>query len=737
MCRMNTKNQSLKTIDCRALEILKINKWDWEPDSRVSYPLMPRTSRRFGSIDSNPLLILKNSTETGWRLNDILLAAKVLMNSREEQHYTDEAEMRRVFGLVYDVLRFRKILDRALDNVGFWQRYGLLRKRERLVWLLLYDMHGRKFSRIHSNSAIAARNHSLKEADLLDVEEALLDMKTKVAAGVSRLRIGSSALSLDELLPAHLRIAEGVTWGEEGSIASGWVNSSKIGSRKKFIQEMQKLGFSLCLDCSPTSELEEHQYVFDPLCPKVVNIHERARERLAVSQLVRNHSFIFLERSLCLGAAALAQAFRVGRLSGPIILTHSLAPRHTGYLAELLADMENAGRLLAFSVGDNCANHQAYLKDIGISMQRCKLFSERYMSVPPLPEIDRATVVLATPPCSYTGVQDVVDLAIARGGDLQLLESLTSHQAESAEQSRNLLAEQMSTLKYALTRPNIQLVIYEVHTLLPCETTDMSRQVVQQVNRMAIDKFQRDHQKQGKSPAKDSSGKKLKSEDRRKSIESVIRLKDHSKSNTESEEISAAEVPIPESDLFEMANLNEVYERDCSKLLNQGSYIVVIKRKKIIQFNSQFMIKVAENKGIFGELSGQSEPQDNLMQSDQMEPSNINRKRRKSSKIQFDRITAPTHATTARALRDKHLCPRHQQHLVNEVSSLEKQVREARRRDAHRWWDEVAHAWRSNSNNADDYRFQALRTDPLTSKILSHVMHITYAELDRSSFAVP
>jgi hypothetical protein len=109
-----------------------------------------------------------------------------------------------------------------------------------------------------------------------------------------------------------------------------------------------------------------------------------------------------------------------------------------------------------------------------------------------LPEIDRATVVLATPPCSYTGVRDVVDLAIARGGDIRLLESLTSHLAESSQQPRVLLAEQMSTLKYALTRPNIQLLIYEVHTLMPCETIDMIQQVVQQVNKMTIDKFQLD-----------------------------------------------------------------------------------------------------------------------------------------------------------------------------------------------------------------------------------------------------
>lgn len=98
-------------------------------------------------------------------------------------------------------------------------------------------------------------------------------------------------------MPAHLRTAEGVTWGEEGAIATGWVNTAKLPRRHMFTEEMRKLGLTLCSSCL-ASELNEDQYVFDPLCPKVVNLHEKARERLAVSQLVRSHSFVFLVSSL-------------------------------------------------------------------------------------------------------------------------------------------------------------------------------------------------------------------------------------------------------------------------------------------------------------------------------------------------------------------------------------------------------------------------------------------------------
>jgi hypothetical protein len=90
---------------------------------------------------------------------------------------------------------------------------------------------------------------------------------------------------------------------------------------------------------------------------------------------------------------------------------------------------------------------------------------------------------------------------------------------------------------------------------------------------------------------------------------------------------------IPDSDIFEIVNLNELYEKDCSKLLDQGSYIVLIKRKEIMQFNSKFMIKVAEGKGIFGDSSRKFEIPENLKQINLTEPSHTNRKRRKSNKV--------------------------------------------------------------------------------------------------------
>ncbi|XP_014235604.1 uncharacterized protein LOC106658253 [Trichogramma pretiosum] len=717
-----------------------LKRWDWEPSATTAYPLTPRSSRKLDA-DSSTSIMLKASAEPGWRLRDILLASRLLIE-RCDQPYSDEAETRRVFGLVYDVLRYKPILNRALDDVGFWLRHGELKERERVVWLLLYDMQGRKFAKPVGSAALALRNEALREAGLLEIEQALQDTKTRLAASLSRLRIGGSALNLDELLPAHLRTAEGVTWGDEGAIASGWVNSSKLPTRYQFVEEMRKIGLSLSHNCSANSELHEYQYVFDPLCPKVVNLHEKAREKLAVSQLVTKHAFVFLDRSLCVGAAALTQAMRAGKLCGPVILTHCLAPRHVGYLAELLRDVEDAGRLLVFGLGEARDAQQGYLeRALGLGPERCKLYAEGYAQAPTTPEMERATIVLAVPPCSYSGVRDVVDLAIARGGDLELLESLTNLEAESALQPQAHLAEQMATLRHALTRPNVQMLVYEAHTLLPSETTEMIEQAVEHANRLAKDKFLRERPLKKKSKLREHPTVKPKSAKRMSvmSIDNTSKSLDESaKSEDENTEnsTSSTNATIPESDLFEMWPLSQLYEKDCSRLIDQGSFVLIVKRKEMMQFNSLFMIKVAEAKGVFGESSKQRQqpspppktPDSQMANNAKHSRSKSNRKSKKLLKQQFERLTAPTHASIARLVSVTASCPRHQQHLEHEEQLLQEQVREARRHDARRWWSDLGHSWRFS----DEYNFRALRTDPRTRKLLfpAHVTRLVYNDQD-------
>ena len=85
-------------------------EYEWEPMVRT-FPLQPKRGKKDESISSLAAIsgaggsMTEACIEPGWRIGDIILAAKVLQKANPPPNYIDEAEMRRVFGLVYDVLR--------------------------------------------------------------------------------------------------------------------------------------------------------------------------------------------------------------------------------------------------------------------------------------------------------------------------------------------------------------------------------------------------------------------------------------------------------------------------------------------------------------------------------------------------------------------------------------------------------------------------------------------------------
>ncbi|CAD6232906.1 GSCOCG00007042001-RA-CDS [Cotesia congregata] len=690
--------------------------WEWEPIAENPEDLirnspdilnenLAKRQEILRRLESPEGSMTEAYMEPGWRLNDILHAAKVLQGESlpQQTSYNDEVEMRRVFGLVYDVLRYKQILNQVLEDVGFWINNRELKKRERIVWLLLFDMQGRKFI----------------------------------------LRIGGSALTL--------------------ASASGWVNTIKLPTKAEFMAEMTKMGFKLSANWR---RLKDNNYAFDPICPKVVILHEKIREQLARSTLVREYRFIFLERSLCFGAASLAKTIRVSHLCGPIILTHLIAPRHTGYLAGLLIDIEDAGRLLAFGAESRRAEYEAYLANLGINEKQCRIFSESYKTAPGFAELERSTVVLATPPCSYTGLTNIVDLIVARGGDTDLLESLTNVDDQAQlERPRKLLAEQMTCLKYILTRPNVQLLIYEAHSTLPSETVEMLQQVVQYANKMAVDKHTREHLPRKRTPTKDSSPKSggRSSRSGKRPLLQESRTKSSGDEDDE-EEISSSPVPqvqVPDSDLFEIGNIFELYGHHNNEqkevidnpLAEDGCYLAVVRRKEMMQFNSLFMIKVAESKGLFGNPQASKSPVPEQQSREETSPTSptptmptaikkLKKGKGKGKKkiVRLDRITAPTHSSmlkvgsrrTSRHSRQsidnescesfsvssvRLSCPRYSERVARDERFISFQVRETRRQDVRRWWEQSA-TFLIHAARCEPCKFRIFHTDPWTKRVL-------------------
>lgn len=94
------------------------------------------------------------------------------------------------------------------------------------VWLLLYDLHLRHFTRRDPKER-AFESEAHREADVGEINECVWADRVHLAASLSRLRIKNGALSLMELLPAHLQDNK-VAISTASPIVTGWINPFKL-----------------------------------------------------------------------------------------------------------------------------------------------------------------------------------------------------------------------------------------------------------------------------------------------------------------------------------------------------------------------------------------------------------------------------------------------------------------------------------------------------------------------------
>lgn len=89
--------------------------------------------------------------------------------------------------------------------------------------------------------------------------------------------------------------------------------------------------------------------------------------------------------------------------------------------------------------------------------------------------------------------------------------------------------------------------------------------------------------------------------------------------------------------MFELGSIDEIYGEASKRTLNPGCFVAIIKRKEMMQFDSLFMIKVAESKGLFGD----PDKERNLKQKAEVTPAvacqvpRTNRRRLKRAKVRY------------------------------------------------------------------------------------------------------
>ncbi|XP_053679235.1 uncharacterized protein LOC128730226 [Anopheles nili] len=599
-----------------------------------------RRRRRLCILD-NPIDFCDIAAYNQWRLEDIVRAGKLLHKPKLPVEFDDEYEMRKVYSMIYDVYRFKLVLQQALRNIGFYESYPTLTHETTRVWLLLYDMYLRKFIKREPDTA-SQKDQLFHEAHLLEIERCLEQNSVKIAAALTRIRIQNSAYNMQSLLPLHLQ-DDKVAIVVSNPIITGWINTFRIRTKQEANEILKQLGFDLIEQAAVTNfqsllnlfsprekpgyvPLSINRYKWDRLCPQVLFIYPEDRSQFVQTSIFSEHQFIIQDRSFTIGPTVFSNLLDYFEVQGDVLQTHIASPRTTAYLASLLANCNRVRNFVAFGCGARLKEYREYMAKLGVS--NVKLFAEAFSDIPHgSPVVDKVVGILANPPSSYSAVSDPIDLICSRGGDLSMLEMLS--ESEMTDDSRRrvtkLLEKQRETLKIAMSRPQVQFILYQTHSIVETENDVMVQQAVEYTNQKAFDVHYKAMKEREMAALAEAAGNTLVNRllgrpdiNTRNALKSAD-VSDGDRDGVDSgaeglspRKNSAEDVNVPLSDQFEVVELPDFCPQkdSCLDFKECGVFLSLIKRKEVIRLDSKYLIKIAELRGIFGD--GNNEPRINV-----------------------------------------------------------------------------------------------------------------------------
>ncbi|CAG9563001.1 unnamed protein product [Danaus chrysippus] len=681
-----------------------------------------------------PPVNVKATPGPAWDIGQVLKAAKLLCKPPLDVNFADEQEMRCVYSLIYDVFRYKSILDQAIEDTDFFGDYPQLSDHRHSTWLFLMELARRQWV-ARSRGETDRATKLLNEAGFpfKDVEAAVWDQRVHFAAAIARIRIKNRAFSLSALLPPHLR-EERISACVNKDVVTGWVNTFKAKKVAALVERLHELGYSY----SNSRQLCAGEYRFDRVCPRFITL--RPPENVSIGQLdlVKDGIIVLQEREFCEGASTLCRALRANSLRGVVAQTHASSPRCSAYLAAQLRELAavlraqappapatpELGKLVVFGAGDKVKSYVCALRDLGIeaselpqsSASVCVLSDPVHFDNPKVASaLDGVVAALATPPNSYSAVTDPIDLVCGRGGDLAMLEILTESEIDSNGKARvqSILEEQKKTLKTLMSKPQIQLILYETHSALEAENQAQVTRAVAEANRLArerhalLKKKHREHVvHKPKEPVETAITESCSSLDQTASRSDLDREEQDDEYSTsrsqkrpmssppttartksdsgetilkkraesadvgwrlgamKSRPIPEMQVPedeviprdpdkdspniyVPDGDLFEIQTLPNIGNGlDINYILDRdGCYLGLIQRKEITRLDAKYMIRVAEERGLFGAAPAprrrRPEPP----------PQTTRVRRRKNNTFEVGRVSAPTYASMSRSRR--------------------------------------------------------------------------------------
>lgn len=410
------------------------------------------------------------------------------------------------------------------------------------------------------------------------------------------------------------------------------------------------------------------------------------RSHFAKSNLIKDHQFIMQDRAFSLGPAAFSRLLEYFEIDGDVAQTHVSSPRSTAYLAALFYCNNRVNDFIAFGAGTRIDEYRQFFTELGCDNVR--IYAENYCDIP----LDSAILhkcvgVFVTPPNSYSGVTDPIDLICSRGGDLAMLKVLTESEMsdESKQRVAKILDEQRESLRMAMSRPQVQYCLYETHSVVDSENEIMTKRAIDNINKSAyvkhlkmfkekkrlealaeqeginadmLDKLQgaAAMKKKLKTAADEAANLKRLAYESESSSSDVSdnELIETPRSRTSKRSTASDDhyyIKVPKTDIFELIDMPDFcqYHDNCINFKEHGLYLALIKRKIITRLDEKYLISMAERRGLFGDVNpkrAKTRPVTRSSKKDDNRKSLKKAKRKKNEDISvlLDRLSQPTHS---------------------------------------------------------------------------------------------
>lgn len=302
-------------------------------------------------------------------------------------------------------------------------------------------------------------------------------------------------------------------------------------------------------------------------------------------------------------------------ISGDILQTHVGSPRSTAYLASLFYSVNRLNYFYVYGAGANLKQYRKYIEDLGIN--NIRLFAESFTSFPLESNRFRTVVgIFASPPNSFSAISDPIDLICSRGGDLGMLEILTDTTISDDGKYRVslILEEQLRTLSMAMSRPQVQFILYQTHSIVNSENEDMTKYAINMVNKAALEKHKTIFEEKKRLEALEEAeaanipSAAMNSSPRKRNILPESKQQPGTTSANMANDIvnvdlkDENQVCLPDVDEFIAVDIPDVCKNrdNCLKYNETGCFLSLVQRKQITRLNAKYLIKMAEMRGLFG-----------------------------------------------------------------------------------------------------------------------------------------